>query len=70
MLLAMEMLKFLLMDWKGRFAAQAGHMSKAIPDRPGCRVPEDGDGRGSGGAVQLRLRGTYLHLLSKVDRAS
>ena len=49
----MEMLKFLLMDWKGRFAAQAGHMRKEIPDRPGCRMPEGGNGRGSGNTVQL-----------------
>ena len=49
----MEMLSFLLMNRKGRFAAQTGHMSKEIPDRPGCRVPEGGDNRGSGGAVQL-----------------
>ena len=41
------------MNRKGRFAAQAGHMSKEIPDRPGCRVPEGGDNRGSGSAVQL-----------------
>ncbi len=49
----MEMLKLLLMDWKGRVAAQAGHMRREIPDRPGCRVPEGGEGCGSGGAFHL-----------------
>ncbi len=38
-LLAMEMLSFLLMNWKGRFAAQAGHMRKESPDRPDSGCP-------------------------------